>query len=153
MPHVTEKLHQDHEKVENMFKKLQQTGGGDEATRQQLCQQLATELRAHMEFEEKVFYPALRQAGGGAGDKVRHAIDEHNQAKDLLDQLVNCDPKSDEFPELASQLQEAIEQHVREEEDAIFDLAQDSLENDDAEQMAIRHDTMAKEYKQQHAAR
>lgn len=153
MPHVTEKLHQDHEKVEKMFQKLQETGDGDETTRQQLCQQLATELRAHMEFEEKVFYPALRQAGDGAGEKVRHAVEEHNEAKDLLDQLTQCDPKSDDFLDLASQLQEAIEEHVREEEDEIFDLAQEKLGDDDAEQMAIRHDTMAKEYKQQHAAR
>lgn len=153
MPHVTEKLHQDHEKVEQMFGKLQETGDGDETTRQQLRQQIATELRAHMEFEEKVFYPALRQAGDGAGDKVRHAVHEHNEAKELLDQLMSCDPKSDEFLDIASQLQKAIEHHVREEEDSIFDLAQERLENDDAEQMATRHDTMAQEYKQQHTQR
>lgn len=153
MPHVTEKLHQDHEKVEQMFKKLQQTSNGAEKTRQKLCQQLATELRAHMEFEEKVFYPALRQASDGAGDKVKHAFHEHNEAKQMLEQLEQCDPKSDEFLDIATQLQEAIEHHVREEEDSIFDLAQDRIEDDDAEQMAVRHDKMAQEYKQQHASR
>lgn len=153
MPHVTEKLHQDHEKVEQMFKKLQETSSGAEKTRQKLCQQLATELRAHMEFEEKVFYPALRQAGDGAGEKVKEAVEEHNQAKQLLDQLEQCDPTSDEFLDIATQLQEAIEHHVREEEDEIFELAQDRIEGDDAEQMATRHDKMAQEYKQQHASR
>lgn len=153
MPHVTEKLHQDHEKVEKMFKKLLQTKDDDASTRQKLCQQIATELRAHMEFEEKVFYPALRQAGDGAGEKVRHSVHEHNEAKQLLDQLISCDPKSEEFLDIAGQLQEAVEHHVREEEDSIFDLAQEKLEDGDAEQMAMRHDTMARGYKQQHAAR
>lgn len=153
MPHVTEKLHQDHEKVEQMFKKLQATGKSAEKTRQNLCQQIATELRAHMEFEEKVFYPALRQAGDGAGDKVRHAIHEHDEAKQLLEKLEQCDPKSDDFLDLAAQLQEAIEHHVREEEDTIFELAHDRFEDADAQQMAVRHDKMAQEYKQQHASR
>lgn len=153
MPHVTDKLHQDHEKVEQLFKKLQETGDGAEKSRQKLCQQLATELRAHMEFEEKVFYPAVRQTGDGAGEKIKHAVHEHNEAKQLLDQLEQCDPTSEDFLDLATQLQESIEHHVREEEDSVFRMARKGIEDDDAEQMATRHDKMAQEYKQQHASR
>ena len=153
MPHVIEKLHHDHEKVEKLFEKLLNTGDGAKKTRENLRQQLSSELQAHAEFEEQVFYPAIKKAGASAGDELKEALSEHQEMKDLLERLIALDVEDEGFLDLASELQEAVESHVQHEEEDIFPLAKDGLEEDEAQEMAKRHDSMAKEYMQQHAHR
>jgi iron-sulfur cluster repair protein YtfE (RIC family) len=151
MAHVIEKLRQDHEKVVQLFEKLAKTGNGSTNGREELCRQLIAELEAHTEFEEQVFYPAVEKAGDEAEEEVEEAVDEHQEVKDMLAQLASMDVDDDEFLELVSEIQEAVEAHVQHEEDDIFPLAEEELETSEATQMAQQHDTMVKEYMQQHA--
>ena len=152
MPHIIERLHQDHEKVEQLFEKLLDTGDGAEKSRRQLCEQLAEELKAHSEFEEEVFYPAVRDAGGKADDEVDEALEEHEEVKQMLDQIESLDPTSEEFLDLVMELRDAVQEHVRREEAEIFPMAKDAIEQDAAQQMTERHDKMAAEHAQ-HASR
>lgn len=152
MAHVIEKLNQDHERVEQIFAKLQESGAGARKTREKLCQQLIQELKAHTRFEERVFYPAVRESGDGAGQIVRHAIDEHRQVERMLLRLEKMDVTSTEFMELLGEIQESVQKHVREEEDEIFPLAEKSIEDQDAVEMAVRHDKMVRDFRQ-HASR
>ena len=153
MPHVIEKLHQDHEKVEKLFEKLLNSGDGAKKTRETLCQQIASELEAHAEFEEQVFYPAIKKAGDGAGEELKEALSEHQEMKDLLERMIAMDVEDEGFLDMVSELQDSVESHVQHEEEDIFPLAKEGLEEDEAQEMAKRHDSMAKEFMQQHAHR
>lgn len=150
MAHILDKLRQDHEKVEQLFARLAKTADGSASTREELCRQLVAELEAHTEFEEQVFYPAIEKAGEEAAEEVEEAVDEHQEVKDLLAQLKSMDVDDDDFLELLGEIQEAVETHVEHEEDDIFPLAEEKLEDAEASKMAQQHDTMAQEYRQQH---
>jgi hypothetical protein len=51
------------------------------------------------------------------------AIDSHNIVKDLIQQLRTLDPKSSDYRDLFAELEDAVIEHVTEEEDAILPLA------------------------------
>lgn len=145
MPHITERLHQDHEKVEQLFKKIKETTDGAEKTRLELCQKLKHELLAHAEFEEAVFYPTVRERDG-VGGQIQEGIEEHNQVKRMLQEIEALEPTSPEFMEMLSELEEAVQHHVQEEESEIFPAARKAIGQDEGEEMSRRHDKMAQEH-------
>ncbi len=142
MTHVIDTLHHDHEKVSQLIEKLKGTTGGAEKTRSALCQQIKHELLAHTEFEEKVFYPAVGNGNSQARKEVEAALREHHEVDQMLDDIEQMEPASEEFEETVARLQQAVLDHVRHEEDKIFPLAKQSIESDDAEAMTDQHDEM-----------
>ena len=54
---------------------------------------------------------------------ITAAYDSHSMVKDLIQQLRTLDPKSSDFRDLFSELEDAVIEHVREEEEAILPLA------------------------------
>lgn len=81
-------------------------------------------LAAHMAIEEEIFYPAARDAIGRDGP-IDHAIDEHADAKQLMEKLGQPGTESDTDASMAA-LRNAIEAHIREEESEIFHLVRQS---------------------------
>lgn len=152
MPQITERLHEDHQKVEKLLQKLKDTGSGAEKTRTQLCEQLVHELQAHTEFEEKVFYPAVRKAGKNAESEVETAIEEHDEVESMLERLQAMEPTSDDFVEVISELEEAIQAHVSREEKDIFPLAERTIEDEDSSRMTEEHDQMVEKHMQRAAS-
>lgn len=147
MTHVIDTLHQAHEKVSELLEKLQGTTGGSEKTRSSLCEQIKHELLAHTDFEEKVFYPAVREYNAEARKEVESALDEHDEVDQMLEEIEQLEPTSREFEETVAQLQRAILEHVRHEEEKIFPLAQQALDAAEAEEMSERHDEMLEEHR------
>ena len=145
MPHITDKLHQDHEKVEQLFRKLKDTTDGAEKTRLELCQKLKHELLAHAEFEEAVFYPTVRERNG-VGQQIQEGIEEHNEVKRMLEEIEALEPTSSEFMDKIEELEQAVRHHVDEEESEIFPVAKKVIDKDEGEQMSTRHDEMAQEH-------
>lgn len=144
MMDVTEKLHRDHEKVEGLFAKLEQSGDGAEKTRKELFRQLEQELKAHTEFENQVFYPAVRDAAGGGG-VIAEALEEHEAVEKMLLDLGAMEPTSAEFMDTLRELERNVKEHVAMEEEKIFQLAGKGLDRETGEQMARRHDEMAQQ--------
>lgn len=149
MSHVIDTLHNDHEKVSQLLEKLKATTDGSEKTRSSLCQQIKHELLAHTEFEEKVFYPVVRKRNAEARKEVESALNEHEEVDQMLEDIEGMDPTSEQFMATVSQLQEAILDHVRHEEEKIFPLARDTIDSDDAEEMTQRHDQMVEKHMQE----
>jgi len=54
---------------------------------------------------------------------ITAAIDSHSIVKDLIQQLRTLDPKSSDYRDLFAELEDAVIEHVTEEEDAILPLA------------------------------
>ncbi|HEY7129172.1 MAG TPA: hemerythrin domain-containing protein [Nitrospira sp.] len=60
---------------------------------------------------------------GAEEEIITVAIDSHSIVKDLIQQLRTLDPKSSDYRDLFAELEDAVIEHVTEEEDAILPLA------------------------------
>jgi len=97
-------------------------------------QTMKMKLILHSKAEDKVFYSALR-AHGEARDLVQHAKTEHKKVEDLLEEISGLDPQGDDFQTRLEELRSAIEDHVKEEEREMFDLARKLITNDEARRL------------------
>jgi hemerythrin superfamily protein len=89
-------------------------------TRERLSRCLVKELSVHAAIEEQILYPRLRRALPKGDRLADHALEEHQQAKELLDRI---DGMSGDDPQLAPTVEElakAITKHVKEEEGDLF---------------------------------
>jgi iron-sulfur cluster repair protein YtfE (RIC family) len=81
-----ELLKADHEKVSEIFEKLEDTTESDEKTRTELFTKLKQELDLHAHIEETIFYPVLKKAEE-TRDITMEGIQEHHVVKVLLGEL------------------------------------------------------------------
>ena len=100
----------DHLIVEQQFLCLE-SGRGD---RRALVDQVAFELTLHATAEERVVYPALREAG--LNPEADLATSEHQTMKELLVVLDKEEPGSPDFEDALSELIRSVRHHVIEEE-------------------------------------
>lgn len=109
-----ELLRQDHETVTHLFGQIEATTDG--RRRQELIDTIAEELEVHAQIEEEIFYPAVRSVSGVVG----HAREEHARVRSLIGDVEGRDPASPEFRERVRMLQQAVSDHVAEEEKQMF---------------------------------
>jgi hypothetical protein len=127
-----DEITKDHEHVQNILKKMKESTKAD--ARDKLLVQLKQELIPHMKAEEKAFYSALMKTKG-ARKNALEAIEEHNVAESVLGQLKSV-PAGDEVWEAKLKvLKELIEHHIEEEEEEIFEVAEEAIGKDDFEQI------------------
>ncbi len=112
---VTRILETDHREVEELFAKIEQAEG---KSRQPLIDELATSLRAHMELEERVVYPAMQPVTGK--EDVEEGKTEHDLARNSLAEVVELAPDTPGFGAALAALKAGISHHVEDEEDDVF---------------------------------
>lgn len=112
MSKTTELIKQDHRKVEELFAQFR--ANGDPSIVDQIC----TELTVHTQFEEELVYPILKNEVDG--EDAEHAQHEHDEAKEIIQQIQNGDATGDELMEIVAKLEKAITHHVQEEETKIL---------------------------------
>jgi hypothetical protein len=106
-------LKEDHRKVEGLFAEFE---SADEARQEAIIKEACQDLIIHSLLEERIFYPAARNAAGA--DKLNEAQVEHDAAKVLIVELLEGD-RSDRYRKAKFKvLAEEIKQHVKEEEAA-----------------------------------
>ena len=93
------------------------------AQRTALAIKICDELTVHAQIEEEIFYPALREALPDADALVDEATEEHQQAKQLIADIRAEGQASPVMDTLVSELNVAIEHHVKEERDELFPRA------------------------------
>ena len=130
-------LMMDHQKVSGIFDRLEMNDGGVAGSRQQLFQQLKTELTVHAHVEETIFYPALKEHEE-TRELVAEAYDEHAAVKDLLNELDAMSPGDGGWDDLLAELRENVEHHVEEEEGDLFEQARLVLSDETLEQIGDR---------------
>jgi len=94
-----------------------------DADRAAIAVRICTELTVHAQIEEEIFYPALRDAGGGVDDVVDEAEEEHQQAKLLIAQIREMAAADSTMDQLVADLARTVEDHVKEERDELFPKA------------------------------
>ena len=115
-------LKNDHRKVEKLFSNIEKGNGN----REELFKELATELTVHTEIEEKLFYPAAKDADP-TRDLVLESYEEHKQVKMVLSDLEETDKKTEEWLAGLKVLMEDVQHHVKEEENELFPKVKDKV--------------------------
>src|SRR6202140_26491 len=126
-------LKNDHKKVEKIFSDLENKTDD----RRALFPELDRELTVHAEIEEKIFYPAAKQAEP-TRDLVLESIEEHKQIKMVLADLEQTDMRTAEWGAALKVLKEDVMHHVGEEEDELFPKVRKVLSKQQLEDLGIR---------------
>jgi iron-sulfur cluster repair protein YtfE (RIC family) len=137
-------LKADHEKVDSLFSQLEETTESAEKTREELFTKLKQELDLHTHVEEKIFYPALKEADE-TRDIVLESFQEHHVVKVLLRELDAMAVTSETWTAKLKVLKENVEHHVEEEEGEMFPKARTVLNSDQLEELG----TLIKEEKRE----
>lgn len=127
-------LEADHRNVEKLFTQLESASG---AAKLRVFEQIRTELELHTHIEEKIFYPALEKPEE-THDLTLEAYEEHAVVKTLLKELGRARTASEEWEAQAKVLKENVEHHVQEEENELFQKAEDALNQEDLEALGER---------------
>jgi hemerythrin-like domain-containing protein len=126
-----ELLKTDHEKVSQLFKKIESASG---QRKRQVFTQLKAELDVHAHIEEKVLYPALENTEE-AREITLEAYEEHKVVKDLLAELASGGAPNEEWDAKLTVLKENVEHHVEEEEGELFSKARKALSSEEIDRI------------------
>ncbi len=118
---ATALLSQDHREVRALFAQYERSaqGGPGASDRRGLAERICLMLEAHTRLEEELFYPEAREAGVDAG-LLDEAEAEHASAKTLIGRLRAGVSDETDRDATVTELSEAIEHHVLEEESELF---------------------------------
>ncbi len=110
----------------------------DMAARQVLFLQLKVELMAHAAAEERYLYVPLLMEDGGL-DASRHALHEHHEVDELLDDLTVRNKEQAGWIATAKTLSFKVRHHLKEEESKFFQVAGRLLSAKRKEQLARKY--------------
>jgi len=109
---VVDLLIRQHSQIRDLFAEVMAAQG--DARRERFAQ-LVRLLAVHETAEEEIVHPLARSLPGGAGI-IDDRLKEENQAKEILVELENIDPATDDFLSRLDQLRLAVLTHARAEE-------------------------------------
>ena len=96
-------LKKDHRKVDDLFTQIESDG----SDKKQIFGQIYNELTLHSQAEETFFYPELELSSETSGD-VQHSYKEHQQVKDMLEDLASSDPNAAVWMTRLNELKESV---------------------------------------------
>ena len=128
-------LKEDHKKVAKLFKELEGAGERAIKTKENLFEQLKSELELHAQIEEEYMYPMLEEAEE-TKDMTLEAYEEHDIVKNLIVEMEDEEIGSDVWEAKLKVMKENVEHHVTEEEEELFPEAEDVLSEEQLEQLA-----------------
>lgn len=125
------RIKDDHEELKGLLSQISDTTDQAAKKRESLFGDLKTKLVTHAKVEEATFYEAMKQHG--QGKMVMEGVNEHKIADSLLYEL-DAMPKDDAaWSAKFKAFKEALEHHIKEEEDAFFKAAQEAFDEDESE--------------------
>ncbi|HEY8609085.1 MAG TPA: hemerythrin domain-containing protein [Noviherbaspirillum sp.] len=114
-----EALKADHATVKQLFERFLNTQ--DMNVRQEAGPRVIELLEMHAALEETVFYPQVHDVDPSL---VNHSEQEHQEARDLMQQLKGMDVGDPQYEQLMRQLSESVLHHVESEEQQLFPKVQ-----------------------------
>lgn len=134
---IFDAIRESHDLQRDLCRKLT-ASRGDMAVRQLLFLQLKIELMAHAAAEERHLYVPLLMEDGGL-DASRHALHEHHEVDELLDDLSVHNKKQAGWIATAKTLSFKVRHHLKEEESKFFQLAGRLLSETKKQQLAGKY--------------
>jgi chemotaxis methyl-accepting protein methylase len=132
-------LKEQHDEVKELLKECTSEETAEER-KMELFEEIADNLAAHAQIEEKIFYPAAYI--GELKDLLKEAVEEHLSAKRVLADLLEMDASDENFDAKVKVLKEQIEHHVEEEEGDLFKKVRKALTKDELEVLGTEMETM-----------
>jgi hypothetical protein len=139
MAKILDTLHQQHEMVKQMFKKIESSE--DNAQKEKLFTELKNNLVPHMKGEEKLFYPLLEDKDKYK-EEVLHGYEEHHAAKLFVKEIEGMSPSDERWDAKVGVLSDMIDHHVESEEEKIFKYAREYLSNDQMMEIGDKFEDM-----------
>lgn len=124
-------LKQDHQTVSSLMNEIRDA---DQSQKETLCGRLEAELMQHMDLEEKYVYPILLDFDE-LTELIQDGYTDHDNLKDILEQMGNQDVGSEEWESNFLALEDAKEDHVDIEEHEVFPQAWELLNQDQVAQI------------------
>ena len=117
-------LEDDHAAMQGLFSEFRKfhaegTEGVDEM-KQALIDDACAMLEVHTKIEEEIFYPAARECLPDDPGLMDVAEAQHHVAKEMINRIQLGSAADEETCALFLELSDAIERHIREEEDEMF---------------------------------
>jgi len=128
-------LVEDHQTVESLFEKFEQTGPRANKARKNLADRIVHELSVHAAIEEQVLYPAIRESLPEVEDDVLEALEEHHVAKWVLCEIDSMSPEHERFQAKVTVLIESVRHHVEEEEGELFSKVRRAFTDEQLEEI------------------
>jgi Mg2+ and Co2+ transporter CorA len=122
---IFQALLQSHERQRAISRRLL-SGIGNHDEREQAFDELKAEMAAHETAEERAFYVPLIEHDETVDD-ARHAIAEHHEMDEMVEDLEECEEGSAEWLETMGKLVHKVEHHLKEEEEKFFPAARKVL--------------------------
>jgi hemerythrin-like domain-containing protein len=119
-------LKADHREAEKLLGKLADTEEGSE--REQLVEELTMKLTAHMELEESIVYPSVRETVGEEDEEEAEV--EHRLAREGLEKLSSMMAMPG-FGAAVEMLKGGITHHVQEEEHELLPELKDAISREE----------------------
>ncbi|MFD7030211.1 hemerythrin domain-containing protein [Streptomyces sp. NPDC059917] len=113
-------LKEDHKTVEKLFKQFEKAGDDAHGEKRKIADKVIDELTTHTWIEEKIFYPAAREAAPATKDHVLESVEEHHVVLWMLSELKGLDAADERFDAKMTVLIENVRHHVEEEEKEWF---------------------------------
>ncbi len=119
---IFEALRQSHDIQRDLARQLTQTSG-DSPERRAIFEQLKNELFAHAVAEDRYFYIPLMMTDAGL-NITRHALAEHHQMDELLEQLTETEMSNTGWLAIAKQLSDKVASSFKREKNMVFSSRQ-----------------------------
>lgn len=124
-------LKQDHQTVSSLMNEIRDA---DQSRKEALCGRLEAELMQHIDLEEKFVYPILLDFDE-LTELIQDGYSDHDNIKDILEQMGNQDVGSEEWESNFLALEDAKDDHVDIEEHEVFPQAWELLNQDQVAQI------------------
>lgn len=124
-------LRKDHEEIKDLFKQFEEAGERAKKKKETIAQMAIKELHTHMQMEEQIFYPAVREKGDQElKDLVLEGIEEHRVADFTMGRIEKDGMEVETFEARFKVLMESVRHHLKEEESKMFPEAKKVLADD-----------------------
>lgn len=114
----------DHRNVEMLFRRFDATEGDE---RNEVLKEIVAELERHAKIEEQAIYPALRDLIPGGAEEVEHAMEEHQEVKQILREIAGKDANDPEVAAMVQNLANNVTAHAEEEESGLLTAMREEI--------------------------
>jgi len=118
---IYEALRESHETQRSLCRKLLRATP-QSGRRSEIFRELRIELAAHAAAEERFLYAPILMDDMGLNSS-RHALAEHHEIDECVEELSEADEKGESWSEKAKKLSHKVHHHLREEETKFFQIS------------------------------
>ena len=122
MSELYDELRASHAKQRSLCSSIVRTSAKNPAKREALFRELRVELAAHAAAEERYLYAPILMYDMGL-NSARHALAEHHDMDELVEDLQTLDSAGDAWQAKASELAHKVRHHLKEEETKFFQVS------------------------------